>query len=112
MPFNLNRIESVRNYWLDPIDYPHDDRPKCQYCGNNFEPASSENDEYCSPSHWHLSQPGQEVQRQIDAWITQGLSKESILKKMNLYWFYWMTDSTVARWKRVIARKFEVLNGG
>ena len=109
---DLKRIENIRNEWLDTIDPPEDTRPQCKRCGNHFDPVKSEEDEYCSKSHWHLDQPGQEVQRTIDTWIKNGCSEESILKNMRIYWFYWMTDSTVERWKRVISCKFEVMNEG
>lgn len=105
---NLTRIENIRNEWLDPIEPPQDTRPQCKRCGERFEPASSEQDEYCSAAHWHLSQPGQEVQNQIDLWIRQGCTEKVILRKMALYWFWWMTESTVNRWKRVIRLKVDM----
>ncbi|CAB4132008.1 hypothetical protein UFOVP136_7 [uncultured Caudovirales phage] len=104
---NLQRIENTREAWLNPIDEPEDTRPCCVYCGDRFDPASSEQDEYCSPAHWHLDRMG-EVKGQILAWIGQSRSEKQILKLMQLYWFYWMSDSTVNRWKRVIARQFAI----
>lgn len=107
---SLKRIENIRNEWLDPIEPPQDTRPQCKRCGERFEPALSESDDYCGFAHWHLDQPGQEVQGQIDSFIMRGWTATDILNNMRIYWFCYMTDSTVERWKRVIARKFEVLN--
>lgn len=87
-----------------------EDRPQCKHCGEYFEKIDSE-EEYCTESCWHLDRLG-EVKAQIKYWIKQGESEKRILQKMKLYWFYWMTESTVERWKRVIAHKFYIINQG
>jgi len=104
---NLQRIENTREMWLNPIDEPEDTRPQCRHCGVRFNEQEAESDDgYCSESHWHLDRIS-EVKKQILTWIEQGYSEKRIAQMMKLYWFYWMTDSTVERWKRAIAHKFE-----
>jgi hypothetical protein len=108
---NLQRIENTREMWLNPI-YAVDNRPQCKHCGEHYDSDDCipDNEGYCSESCWHLDRLG-EVKAQILYWIEHGESEKRIMQKMKLYWFYWMTYSTVNRWKRVIARKFEVING-
>jgi hypothetical protein len=104
---NLKHIENIREAWLEPMEQPQDTRPQCRHCGERFYKSDAD-DEYCSETCWHLDRLG-EVKKQIIYWIDHGESEKRIMQKMRLYWFYWMTDSTANRWKRVIARKFEVL---
>lgn len=101
----MNRYTQIGTGDFTP-DYPEDTRQQCLYCNEHFTPASGEPDLYCCLNHWHLHSIG-EVKSQVLCWIKAGFSEKSILIAMRVYWFEWMTDSTVNRWKRAIHALFE-----
>ena len=100
----MNTVESMRELWLNTVDAQENNKPVCLHCGKEFIADIGEA-EYCSESCWHLDRVG-EVKKQILAWIAHGYDEQKILSNLRLYWFFWMSDSTVARWKRAVAAKF------
>ena len=102
------QVEAMREAWLNPIDRPEPETIElcCVGCGNNFKPYSDDIEDFCSESCWHLHRLG-EVKAQILLWKKTGADEKKIIRMMKLYWFYWMTDSTVGRWKRAIHTIFK-----
>jgi hypothetical protein len=102
---NYYQVDAMRNVWLNPIDQPDNEPHVCAHCHRDFKPASDENDMYCNESCWHLHRLG-EVKAQVLQWKASGRDEKSVIRMMKLYWFYWMTDSTVKRWKVAIHNLF------
>jgi len=99
------QVDNMRESWLNPIDRNEPEPHVCAHCHTAFKPASDENDMFCNESCWHLHRLG-EVKAQVKTWVDQGRDEKTILRMMKLYWFYWMTDSTVGRWKKAIHNLF------
>lgn len=102
------QVDTMREAWLTPVDRHDQEQIElcCVGCGKEFKPYSDDIEDFCSESCWHLHRLG-EVKAQIVQWQQQGRNEKQILRAMKLYWFYWMTDSTVGRWKRAIHNIFE-----